>query len=301
MKQIVVISGKGGTGKTVVTACLASLAGKAALADADVDASNLHLLLGPDVRETHPFVAGRKARLDPVRCSGCGLCLPVCRFEALTEDAGGRIRVDSLSCEGCGLCARVCDRDALIMESTEVGQWYVSDTRFGPLVHARLGAAQENSGKLVSQVRQRAGKIAREQNLDFLILDGPPGIGCPVIASLAGADLALIVTEPTPSGAQDMERVIELTRHFRIRAVCAVNKHDLNPVNTESIETWCKAHSVPVVGRIPFDLRVVESVVRGLPCVEYGPGPAAESIREIWSRLRESFDREAPSSGPAGG
>jgi MinD superfamily P-loop ATPase len=285
MKQIVVISGKGGTGKTVVTASFAALAADAVFADLDVDASNLHLLLRPEISERHPFVAGQKASIDPGLCTGCGRCLDVCRFDALAAGETGVVRVDPLSCEGCGLCFHVCDFGAVTLEPVTAGEWFISGTRFGPLVHARLGIAQENSGKLVTEVRKRAREIAEREGRGLLLMDGPPGIGCPVIASLSGADLALIVTEPTPSGIQDMERVVDLGRHFKIRTACGINKHDLNRENSESIEAWCLERSIPVVGKIPFDGRVVESVVERLPYVEYARSPAAESLRRMWGSV----------------
>jgi MinD superfamily P-loop ATPase len=287
LKQLVVVSGKGGTGKTVFSASLAALAGRVALADVDVDAANLHLLLRPEVLERHEFVGGKKARVDERGCTACGRCLPVCRFDAISEDRSGRAVIDLLACEGCGLCARVCDVAAIAMEPCVSGEWFVSRTRFGPFVHARLGIAQENSGKLVTEVRKRARQIGEGEGRELLIMDGSPGIGCPVIASLSGTDLALIVTEPTPSGVHDMERVVELARHFKIEAVCAVNKFDLNPANTERTASWCAAEGIPLVGRIPFDEAVIESVRRGLPLVEGSDGPAARGLRALWGRLRE--------------
>jgi MinD superfamily P-loop ATPase len=282
MKQIVIISGKGGTGKTVVTASFAALAQDAVLADVDVDASNLHLLLGADLKERHAFTAGQKARTDPEKCTGCGRCLAACRFGALAADANGKVRSDPLSCEGCGFCARVCEPGAIVMAPCKAGEWYVSRTRFGPLVHARLGVAQENSGKLVTEVRKKAREVAEREGRGLLIMDGSPGIGCPVIASLSGTDLALVVTEPTPSGVHDMERIVDLAAHFKTPAACAINKYDLNPENSGGIEAWCAKRAVPVVGKIPFDSGVVDSVVAGVPAVEFDRGPAAESLRKLW-------------------
>jgi len=287
MKQIVVISGKGGTGKTVLSACFAALARNAVLADVDVDASNLHLLLRPEIQEKHVFRSGRKAAIDAAICTGCGLCLPLCRFDALFEDPEGKARVEPLSCEGCGVCFHVCPEKAVVMEPQTAGEWYVSRTRFGPLVHARLGIAEENSGKLVTEVRKKAREIAESEGRDLVIMDGAPGIGCPVIASLTGTDLALIVTEPTPSGRHDMERIVALTRHFGIRAACGINKFDLNPENSGEIERWCREQSIPVVGRIAFDGAIPESVVRGVPFIEYASSASADAIRRMWSSLLE--------------
>ncbi len=287
MKQLVVISGKGGTGKTVLSASFAALAENAVLADVDVDASNLHLLLRPEVRERHEFFGGKKARVDEERCTACRRCLTVCRFDAISADDEGKALIDRLACEGCGLCARVCEPAAIVMEPCLSGEWFVSSTRFGPFVHARLGIAQENSGKLVTEVRKKAREIAETEGRDLLIMDGSPGIGCPVIASLSGTDLALVVTEPTPSGAHDMERIVGLARHFKIRAVCAVNKFDIHPGNAERIASWCRAEGVPLVGTVPFDAEVMACVSRGLPLVECSRGPAARSVRGIWERVRE--------------
>jgi MinD superfamily P-loop ATPase len=287
MKQLVVISGKGGTGKTVLSASFAALAPNAVLADVDVDAANLHLVLDPEIRERREFIGGSKARVEARTCTACGRCRPICRFDAIAEDGDGIARVDPLACEGCGLCARICPSSAILMEPCVSGEWFVSATRFGPFVHARLGVAQENSGKLVTQVRKKAREIGERDGYDLLIMDGSPGIGCPVIASLSGTDLALIVTEPTPSGVHDLERIAGLARHFKIRAVCAINKFDINPGNTEGIETWCVEQAIPLVGKIPFDPAVVESVARGVPLVEFSRGAAAQSVRALWDGLRE--------------
>ena len=287
MKQIVVISGKGGTGKTVMSACFASLARNAVLADVDVDASNLHLLLRPEIQERHVFQSGRKARIDAEKCTGCGLCLPPCRFDALFEDREGKVAVEPLSCEGCGLCFHICPEQAVEMETQVAGEWYVSKTKYGPLVHARLGIAEENSGKLVTEVRKQAREIAESEKRDLVIMDGAPGIGCPVIASLTGTDLALIVTEPTPSGRHDMERIVGLARHFKIRVACCINKFDLNLENSEQIQRWCGEQSIPLTGMIAFDAAFPESVVRGVPYVEYTSNSSAEDIRRMWSSLLE--------------
>jgi MinD superfamily P-loop ATPase len=290
VKQLVVISGKGGTGKTVVTASFAALARNAVLADVDVDASNLHLLLGPVILERHDFVGGRKARVDDNDCTACGLCLTACRFGALSADCEGIARVDPLACEGCDFCSHVCEPGAIVMEPCVSGEWFVSSTRFGPLVHARLGIAQENSGKLVTEVRKKAREIGEREGREWLIMDGSPGIGCPVIASLSGTDLALVVTEPTPAGVHDMARIAELAAHFKIRTICAINKFDLNTANSERIEAWCRDREIPVVGKIPFDGEVVRSVARGVPLIEDSEGPAAHSLRRIWPAIEELWD-----------
>jgi len=285
MKQIVVISGKGGTGKTVISACFAALSRNAVMADVDVDASNLHLLLHPEIQERHIFKSGQKAQIDPTKCTACGLCLPACRFDALVENSNGKVGVNPLSCEGCGVCFHVCPVQAVTLEIPASGEWYVSKTKYGPFVHARLGIAEENSGKLVTEVRKKAREIGEREGRDLLIMDGSPGIGCPVIASLAGTDLALVVTEPTPSGFHDMERIVGLARHFKIPAACCINKYDLNHDNSDGIERWCRAQSIPVVGKIAFDQAVTESVVRGMPYVEYAKNSSADEIRRMWLSL----------------
>jgi len=287
MKQIVVISGKGGTGKTVMSACFAVLARSAVMADVDVDASNLHLLLQPEIQERHIFRSGRKARIDAEKCTGCGLCLPLCRTDALFEDRERKVVVEPLSCEGCGVCFHICPEQAVEMETQVAGEWYVSKTKYGPFVHARLGIAEENSGKLVTEVRKKAGEIAESEERDLVIMDGAPGIGCPVIASLTGTDLALVVTEPTPSGRHDMERIVGLARHFKIRVACCINKFDLNLENSEEIERWCGGQAIPVVGKIAFDAAIPESVVRGVPYVEYTSNSSADDIRRMLSALMQ--------------
>ncbi|MGB7297391.1 MAG: ATP-binding protein [Candidatus Aminicenantales bacterium] len=287
MKQIVVISGKGGTGKTVISACFAALAKNAVLADVDVDASNLHLLLHPEIQERHVFQSGQRARIDAEKCTGCGICVPLCRFNALSKDDDGKVSVETFSCEGCGVCYHMCPEKAFEMETQAAGEWFISETKYGPFVHARLGIAEENSGKLVTEVRKKARQIAETEHRDLLIMDGAPGIGCPVIASLTGTDLALIVTEPTPSGRHDMERIVDLARHFKIRTACCINKFDLNPENSAGIERWCREQSIPVVGKIPFDTAVPESVVCGVPYLEYASNSTADDVRRMWARLLE--------------
>jgi len=287
MKQIVVISGKGGTGKTVMSACFAVLARNAVLADVDVDAANLHLLLRPEIQERHTFRSGLKAKINAKKCTACGVCLPLCRFNALSEDKGGKAVVEPLFCEGCGLCYHICPEKAVAMETQVSGEWYVSKTKYGPFVHARLGIAEENSGKLVTEVRKKARQLAVTEGRNLVIMDGAPGIGCPVIASLTGTDLALIVTEPTPSGRNDMERIAGVTRHFKVRTACCINKFDLNRGNSEMIEKWCRERAIPIVGKIFFNAAIPESVVRGVPYVEFSSNSTADYIRRMWSSLLE--------------
>jgi MinD superfamily P-loop ATPase len=277
MKEIVVLSGKGGTGKTSIVACFASLAKSKVLADCDVDAADLHLLLKPDVEEEKEFWSGRVALIDEEKCTECGLCQELCRFGAISD-----FEVDPVSCEGCGFCYQVCPVDAITMNDSMSGHSFISKTKYGHLCHARLGIAQENSGKLVALVRQNAKLIAERENLDYVITDGPPGIGCPVISSLSGANLALLVTEPTLSGIHDLERVIGVCRHFGVPVLVCVNKYDLNEDNAHAIESYCGKEGIEVAARIPFDNVMTEAIVQGLPVVEYADGKVTEQIRELW-------------------
>lgn len=283
MREVVVISGKGGTGKTSLVASFASLAceqGKPVLADCDVDAPNLHLVLHPEVREVHPLRASRKAVIIPEICRRCGLCETCCRFDAIHDG-----RVDPFTCEGCGLCQWVCPHGAVRMEESVSGNWYVSNTRLGLLVHGRLEPGEENSGRLVALIRNRAKELAIQQGAVFLITDGPPGIGCPVISAISGADLALIVTEPTLSGLHDLERVLAVCRHFQVQPLVCINRYDLNPQGAEAIEKKCRELEVAVVGRIPYDTAVLEAVRKGVPVVEYGNAPAARAIEDVWAAV----------------
>ena len=292
-KEITVISGKGGTGKTTVVASLAHLAKNKVLADNDVDAADLHLLLAPTVREGHDFVGGTKATIDPTKCTGCGKCAEACHFKAIGLDGtandlvGKTYRVESLACEGCGLCALVCSVGAIRSEKKVTGRWYVSGTDYGPMVHAQLGIAEENSGRLVTQVRNRAGQLADELKQELILGDGPPGTGCPVIASVSGTDLVVIVTEPTVSGVHDMERVMKLAAHFGVPAVVVINKADLNIEQAQRIEDIAKAHGSRVIGRIPFDRVVNDALVAGKTVIEYGKSRAGEAIRHLWNEIRK--------------
>jgi len=283
MKQLTVISGKGGTGKTILTACFAVLAGNKVLVDCDVDAADLHLLLQPEVRERHEFSSGAKAVRDPKRCTGCGKCLEVCRAGAVTES----FDIDEIGCEGCGFCVRVCPVEALSMKSGPNGEWYVSNTSYGPLVHARLGIAEENSGKLVSLVRRRAREVAHETRADYVIADGPPGIGCPVIAAITDADLVLGVAEPSLSGIHDLKRVAGIAARFGISMCCVINKYDLNRENSAALASWCYRHGIKVVGLIPFDEMVTKALVAGKPVLKYGTTGAGEAISKVWQAVEQ--------------
>ena len=286
MKEIVVLSGKGGTGKTSIVASFASLAQSKVLADCDVDAADLHLLLKPKVKEEKEFWSGRFAFIDEEKCTECGLCQELCRFGAIKD-----FEVDPLSCEGCGFCYQVCPVDAIAMKDSMSGHSFISETKYGYLCHARLGIAQENSGKLVALVRQNAKLITERENLDYIITDGPPGIGCPVISSLSGASLALLVTEPTLSGIHDLERVIGLCRHFGVPVLVCVNKYDLNEENTYRIESYCGSEGIEVAARISFDNVITEAIVQGLPVVEYSNNKVTQQIKELWQIIPAKLEK----------
>lgn len=281
MKEVVVLSGKGGTGKTSLVASFAVLAQSKVLVDCDVDAADLYLVLDPhpslSQRERHEFWSGQVAFIDKEKCTKCGLCQEVCRFGAIKD-----YLVDEISCEGCGLCSQVCPVDAITMQSSMAGHWFISETSYGTLVHARLGIAHENSGKLVTLVRNNARLIAEKGKLDYIISDGPPGISCPVIASLSGASLALLVTEPTLSGIHDLERVIGVCHHFGIPALVCINKYDINEENSYCIENYCYRKGIEIAAKIPFDNVVTEAIVQGLPVIEYCHNSVTTEIRKLW-------------------
>ena len=291
MKQLVILSGKGGTGKTSLAAAFAHLAREGpcpvplVLADADVDAPNLDLVLEPRCLEEHDFVGGSTARIVGEICDACGVCADVCRFEAVREE-NGKFEIDPLACEGCAACFHECPAHAIDMQPQVAGRWYRSESRYGPLIHAALLPAHENSGKLVTLVKQQARLLALDGGYAGFLVDGPPGIGCPVISAAAGADLALIVTEPTVAGIHDMERILATTEHFRVAAQVCVNKADLFPTGTEQILDACRRKGIGVVGCIPFDETVTEAMVRGEPVTAYRPdAPASQAISQTWQAV----------------
>jgi len=294
MKQLVILSGKGGTGKTSVAAAFAHLAAqgrpavRAVLADADVDAANFELVLAPQSLETHEFIGGSVAMIDPERCQGCGTCYDVCRFDAVLPPADGRDAyiVDPVACEGCAACVYQCPEEAIRMTPQLAGHWRRSDSRYGPLFHAALRPAQDNSGKLVMLVKQQARLLALDGGYDAVLVDGPPGIGCPVISAASGANLALIIAEPTAAGIHDMERVLATTAHFRVPALVCINKADIYLEGTVQIEAYCREHGVEIIGRIPFDAAVTEAMVQGHPVTAYRPAsPASQALVGIWRRI----------------
>lgn len=288
IRELVVISGKGGTGKTSLAASLAVLAGRAVVADCDVDAADLHLLLAPQIREKQLFYSGHEAIIRPDDCIGCGLCQTCCRFDAVHEVPANsplRFTIDPAACEGCGVCVHFCPTKAIDFPERLCGEWMISQTRVGPMVHARLGVAAENSGKLVSMVRQQARMVAEKEGHALIITDGPPGIGCPVIAALTGASQVLIVSEPTVSGEHDLGRVLALARHFDIPAAVCINKWDLNPEMTERIENKAGLSGARVLGRIRYDPGITRAMLLEKSAVEVEI-PAAEDIRALWNQLR---------------
>ena len=284
MKELVILSGKGGTGKTSVIASFAAMAEGKVLVDCDVDAADLHLLLQPTKQKSEEFWSGKTAVIDPELCTQCGLCEEVCRYGAIDVPD-----IDPIACEGCAFCSNVCPDNAITMRENLAGHWFISDTRYGPLVHARLGIAQENSGKLVTVVRQSARSLAREQGLDYILSDGPPGIGCPVISSLSGADLALIVTEPTLSGMHDLDRVLGVCNHFGVHALVCINKFDINEENSRRIESSCRDMGIAEVYKLPFDNAVTEALVHGVPVVEYSKDGISRRIEELWHSVSEAL------------
>lgn len=282
MKQLTILSGKGGTGKTTITASFAVLAKNAVIADCDVDAPDLHMLLHPEVIQRQEFQGSKIAVIDKTKCTECGLCRESCRFGAVTGD----LKVDAVACEGCGVCTIACPVNAINLTERVSGSAYISKTKHGFMTHAMLYPGESNSGKLVTLVRQNARIIAGKESSDLIIIDGSPGIGCPVIASIAGANTGLVVTEPTLSGIHDLERVLQLLNHFRVAPLVCVNMYDINKDNTEKIMSFCRENSVEVVGRIPFSPKVTEAMVNGKTIVEYFPREAvAKEIKGVWEKI----------------
>lgn len=285
IRELVVLSGKGGTGKTSITASFALLANKAVLADCDVDAADLHLLLTPVVEQRHAFMSGNEAVIRQQDCTGCGVCMDSCRFDAIRRD-GAVYRIDPVACEGCGVCYRICPAKAIDFPERVCGEWMVSGTRCGPMVHAQLGVAAENSGKLVTTVREQAWSVAVDKRMQLILSDGPPGIGCPVIASLSGVSLALVITEPTVAGLHDLQRLLALARHFSVPTAVCVNKWDINPQQTERIEAAARATGAEILGRIRYDRAVTQAQLQKKAVVELDTA-AGNDIRSVWKQITE--------------
>jgi len=286
--EVVVISGKGGTGKTSIAAGFTSLAGEIIISDCDVDAADLHLILQPEVKEKGIFSGSYLASIDQDRCTGCGRCYDACRFDAIDKvENNGKIMytINPTSCEGCGVCDLVCRDNAVNMTEAVNGEWFVSDTRFGPMSHAKLGIAEENSGKLVTLVRNKKDRFAEERKISLSIIDGSPGTGCPVISSITGSDYAVVVTEPTVSGVHDLERILEITEFFRVPAGIIINKYDLNEEMAESIGRIALEKGCELLGRIPYDSAFIDAQMEGISIAEYSDGPVTDSLKEIWETI----------------
>jgi len=296
MKELIVISGKGGTGKTSIVASFAALS-QSVLADCDVDAADLHLVLSPDKISSHTFSGGKRAEINAEKCTACGTCAELCRFEAIaktdpaTAGAALYFRVDPVSCEGCGVCAWFCPEKAIHFGPVVNGEWYISTTRHGPMVHAKLHIAEENSGKLVSLIRKQARQAAEEKNIPLVLVDGSPGIGCPVISSITGADMVLIVTEPTLSGLHDLDRVADLAAHFSIPALVCINKWDINPDMSDHIARRAEERDLQVAGRVRYDTMVTDAQIHKLSVVEYGDSGSARDIRAVWRQVETELNR----------
>lgn len=281
LKQLTVISGKGGTGKTTITSSFAALAENAIIADCDVDAADMHLILEPETFETTDFYGLKLAQINKELCTECGVCASACRFDAIDEFN----LIDAFKCEGCAVCKFVCPENAISMVEKKAGEYYCSNTRFGTLVHAKLGAGEEASGKLVSDVRRRASELALEYGKDTVIIDGPPGTGCSVIAAITGADLVLVVTEPTVSGIHDLERVVQVAQHFRIPVMVCINKCDINVDLSQEISVYCKENGISVAGMLPYDKSPVDAMIDGKSVVECFDNDFSSKVRSLWTEV----------------
>ncbi|NOZ48183.1 MAG: AAA family ATPase [Chlorobi bacterium] len=291
MKEIVVISGKGGTGKTSITASLAYLGGKdLVLADCDVDAADMHLLMQPEKIKSEDFYSGLLAKIDPELCTNCGICANVCRFNAIPVINNQHI-IKPLDCEGCGYCEKVCPEKAIIMEEQNVGFWQISNTRINnKLVHARLGIGAENSGKLVAKVKNEAKQLAKTDNKKYVLIDGSPGVGCSVVSSLSGANYVLLVTEPTVSGIHDLRRVYTLVKKFSIKAGCIINKYDLNYAKTQEIIDYLQEENIEHIASLPYDEIFIKAIHSGKTIVEYDKEYFYEKLKECWNRILELIE-----------
>jgi MinD superfamily P-loop ATPase len=283
MKQLTIISGKGGTGKTSITAAFASLARNSVFADCDVDAADLHLIFKPKIKKKIVFKGLKIASIDYTKCNLCKKCVKSCIFNAIDDN----IKINRNLCEGCGVCKYICPLKAINMIDRDSGYAYISDTRFGPLSHAALNTAEEASGKLVAVVRENAKKIAKDMNKNLIIIDGPPGIGCPVIAAISGVNIVLIVTEPTLSAIHDLKRIYNVACHFKIPSIVCINKYDINPNNTKEIEEFCKVENISIVGEIPYDITITKAMVNEQSIIEYSNSQLSKCIKNMWENIRE--------------
>ncbi len=290
MKQLTVLSGKGGTGKTTITASMAVLSKNTVVADCDVDAPDLHMLLHPRIIKTQEFKGSKLAVINEEKCTKCGLCKEKCRFQAVTED----LKVDPIACEGCGVCAVVCPVNAIVLTERISGHAYISTTRYGFMVHAMLSPGEANSGKLVTLVRQNAKILAEDEKNDLVLIDGPPGIGCPVIASVTGVDAGLVVSEPTMSGIHDLERAVQLLKHFKVLPLVCVNMCDINQDNTDKIARFCEENKMEIVGEIPFNALVTKAMTNGEPIMKYAPeSNVAREVENMWEEISSIFRYES--------
>jgi len=299
MPEILIISGKGGTGKTSLTASFCHLAGNPVICDLDVDAPDLHLLLRPEKVKSEAFISGNEALILPEKCSRCGTCIDMCKYGAILESDTG-IKINPYKCEGCKVCVEFCPEKAIAFPEKHCGDWYLSKTRFGDMVHAQLFPAEENSGRLVALLKKEAKTLAEEKGIDLILSDGPPGIGCPVISSLSGTDLAVIVTEPTPSGIHDLKRVLELCEHFSTPAVVIVNKADLNRDQTLAIETFCREKGREVIARLPHDAVMTEAMVACKTVTEFRACELSSKLRTAWDEIKRLAGLPPDASCPPG-
>ncbi len=291
MKEILIVSGKGGAGKTSITAALAFLFNDSVIADCDVDASDLHLIFEPEILEKHSFISGHEAVVSKDECRNCGVCTQVCKFDAIKKDENGSIFIDAIACEGCGVCVWSCPVSAIEFNESTCGQWFFSSTRRGPMIHAKLFPAAENSGKLVGEVRFRAKLTAKDDNADVILIDGPPGIGCPVIASMTGVDYVLLVAEPTISGMHDIKRVMDLTRHFGVKSLLCINKYDINKEVALQICDIAKEKDIPVIGKIPYDSSFTKAMIAKKTVVEIEDSAAKDALENLFINLKNEIKK----------
>jgi MinD superfamily P-loop ATPase len=290
MKQIAVISGKGGTGKSSISAAFATLNGEVVIADCDVDAANLYLLLNPSDEEEQVYIGSHKAVIDQNLCSGCGLCVDYCRFDAISRHDDS-VTVDGISCDGCFLCSRICPENAINMVPEDTSRLYSGSFRNGKMLYGRLAPGEENSGKLVNMVREKAKQISVEHNLETIILDGPPGIGCPVISTITGTDKIIIVTEPTISGLHDLQRAAALVMQSDRKPYVIINKWNLNPVISNQIREWCDDNNISLAGSLPFDRKMVEAMLQGKTIAELAPeNEISIELKRIWNKMLSDYE-----------